>query len=57
MLYDMEFLEDSNGRRVAAFGYYAGQSISSATASSSHDAKRLLHLGYAGAALVKASLS
>ncbi len=24
MLYDMEFLEDANGRRVAAFGYYAG---------------------------------
>lgn len=23
-LYDMEFLEDDNGRRVAAFGYYAG---------------------------------
>ena len=24
MLYDMEFLEDTNGRRVAAFGYHAG---------------------------------
>lgn len=24
MLYDMEFLEDAHGRRVAAFGYYAG---------------------------------
>lgn len=23
-LYDLEFLEDDNGRRVAAFGYYAG---------------------------------
>lgn len=23
-LYDLEFLEDENGRRVAAFGYYAG---------------------------------
>ncbi len=24
MLYDMEFLTDSSGRRVAAFGHYAG---------------------------------
>ncbi|CCK71433.1 saccharopine dehydrogenase KNAG_0H00170 [Huiozyma naganishii CBS 8797] len=24
MLYDLEFLEDDNGRRVAAFGFYAG---------------------------------
>ena len=24
MLYDIEFLTDSSGRRVAAFGYYAG---------------------------------
>ena len=25
MLYDMEFLEDASGRRVAAFGYHAGK--------------------------------
>lgn len=24
MLYDLEFLQDENGRRVAAFGYHAG---------------------------------
>lgn len=27
MLYDMEFLADASGRRVAAFGYHAGKQI------------------------------